>query len=144
MHGAKGGEGPQAPRLHAWQSDAFLCGLPVRLVHRARGSLVGDPGTLRQLLRRRVRVVSIGAACPDGCAFPNPECAACAEVAVARTKRKKELGHLASKRLDAVAQELVVCASSWEPDARLVGNIRAQDIALLAVDYLCLIAERRK
>jgi hypothetical protein len=83
--------------------------------------------------------MSIGAACPDGCSFAVPECLACAEVAMAKVK-----GHMASKKLELVAQELVVCAASHDKDSRLLGNIRAEDLALLAVDYLMLIAERRR
>jgi hypothetical protein len=31
-----------------------------------------------------------------------------------------------------IAEEVLRCAAAWEPDARLIGNVRAADIALLA------------
>jgi hypothetical protein len=43
-----------------------------------------------------------------------------------------------SKDLETVAQELLICASAWEKDACLIGNIRAEDIGLLALDYMLL------
>lgn len=34
--------------------------------------------------------------------------------------------------IEAVAVETLKCAMTWAPDARLVGNVRASDIAALA------------
>lgn len=38
-------------------------------------------------------------------------------------------------RLDDVAAELRTCALAWEPSARLLGNVRADDIASLCDRY---------
>ena len=38
--------------------------------------------------------------------------------------------------LDIVARELKACCESWDPNARLLGNIRAHDIRRLCVGML--------
>ena len=45
---------------------------------------------------------------------------------------------LTREELDNVARELRGCAMFWEPDARLVGNVRADDIATLCHRFLDL------
>jgi hypothetical protein len=40
--------------------------------------------------------------------------------------------------LSEVAQELMKCALSWVPDTKLVGNVRANDIARLCNEFLKL------
>jgi hypothetical protein len=46
-----------------------------------------------------------------------------------------------NRDLEVVAQHLLVCASTHEPESRLLGNIRADELALLALDYLLLRKE---
>ncbi len=38
--------------------------------------------------------------------------------------------------LPQVAQHMQQCGQAWEPDVRLIGNCRADDIAAIAADYL--------
>lgn len=40
-----------------------------------------------------------------------------------------------SGRLYETGLDLRICADAWEPDARLIGNIRAGDLAEMARDY---------
>ncbi len=41
-----------------------------------------------------------------------------------------------SDTLESVAVETLKCCLSWEPEARLIGNVRAFDLARLAVTHL--------
>ena len=45
--------------------------------------------------------------------------------------------------MEDVARELAACARGWEPDARLLGNVRAADVAIVADAYPALLARLR-
>lgn len=43
--------------------------------------------------------------------------------------------------IEDIILELLTCATSWEPDARLLGNVRAADIAKICRSHMQTIAE---
>ena len=45
---------------------------------------------------------------------------------------------LSSGKLYDVGLELRICANSWEPEARLLGNIKASELKAMASDYVRL------
>lgn len=45
------------------------------------------------------------------------------------------------EKLKSTATEILLCAKAWEPDARLMGNVRAEDIASLCEAFVGLFIE---
>lgn len=44
--------------------------------------------------------------------------------------------------LQKLAAAVAECAAAWEPEARLIGNVRADEVLLLATSVAALLAER--
>lgn len=40
------------------------------------------------------------------------------------------------RNLEAIALEVLACALSWEPEARLIGNVPSEEIAALAAQHI--------
>jgi hypothetical protein len=39
-----------------------------------------------------------------------------------------------------IARDVAACAAAWTPDARLIGNVRADELLALALEYAALCA----
>ena len=42
-------------------------------------------------------------------------------------------GGAGSRTIEAIAADVLGCASAWEPDVRLIGNVTADEVASLAM-----------
>jgi hypothetical protein len=63
---------------------------------------------------------------------PCPDCGPAARLPAGRPPGVPTSAPPAEPDLRVVAEDVYACATSWEPDARLIGNVRAADVARLA------------